>query len=58
MPDPAADYTRQVYATCSTYDLVIMVRPDADLDGTFTAWDEDEHEFIRVNGWLWTFEEA
>jgi hypothetical protein len=37
--------------------LFLLVKPDTDFDGTFKAWDMDEQEFIRVNGWLFTVEE-
>jgi hypothetical protein len=35
--------------------LNLMIRPGTDLDDCFKAWDLDEQEFIRVNGWLFTF---
>jgi len=52
-------FTREIYAHCSNglNDLYLMVQPNADLDGTFRAWDMDGQEFIRVNGWLFTIEE-
>ena len=37
-------------------DLHILARPGTDLDDCFRAWCCDEQEFIRVNGWLYTFE--
>ncbi len=36
-------------------DLLIIVKPGTDFDGTFRAWDSDEGEYITMNGWLWTF---
>jgi len=51
-------YTKELFASCAGYDLRISVQPDADLDGTFSAWDNDMEEMIRINGWMWTFEEA
>ena len=51
-------YTREVYAVCSMYELSLLVKPDADLDSEFVAWDLDEQEFINVNGWLFTIEDA
>lgn len=50
-------YTRAVFATGGDYDLYLWVKPDADLDGTFRAYDEDEDEWLRVNGWLFDIEE-
>lgn len=35
-------------------DLFLLVKPGTDLDDTFSAWDTDCQEFIRVNGWLFT----
>lgn len=48
-------YTKELMAECDECALPILVKPDADLDGTFKAWDMDNQEFIRINGWLWTF---
>jgi len=36
--------------------LNLLVRPGTDYDDAFKAWDTDGQEFIRINGWLWTFE--
>ncbi len=44
-------FTREIIATSSAYDLHLLVKPDADLDGSFTAFCTDEMEMIRVNGW-------
>jgi hypothetical protein len=54
----AAGFTRHVFASSSEYDFNLFVRPDADLDGTFEAYDDDGGEMLRVNGWLFTIEEA
>lgn len=61
MPDNTAilaGYTQELMAYSDTIciELHLFVKPDADLDGKFTAYDADECEFIRVNGWLFTFE--
>lgn len=50
-------YTRELMAYSSAGDLFILVKPGADLDDTFKAWDSDNQEFVRISGWLWTFEE-
>lgn len=47
-------YTQQVVADCGEHELFLLVKPDAILDSTFRAWDTDSHEFIRVNGWLYS----
>jgi len=49
-------YTEGFIADCGQHDLHILVKPDTDLDSTFKAWDADNQEFIRINGWLWSFE--
>ena len=47
-------FTREVIASNGEYDLYLLVRPDTDFDSTFKAWDTDNQEWIRVNGWLFT----
>jgi len=47
-------YTNEVYMEAGGYDLNLLVKPDADLDGTFKAWDMDEQAYIKVNGWNFT----
>lgn len=54
----AAGYTREVLADCGQHTLSLLVMPGQDYDDTFKAWDLDEDEYVIVNGWLWTFEEA
>lgn len=49
-------YTEEYMACCEAHDLFIMVKPGTDFDSAFKAWDSDAQEFIRINGWLWTFE--
>jgi hypothetical protein len=51
-----AGFTRELLAEGGAYSLHLFTRPDADLDGTFKAYDADECEFIRVNGWMFSFE--
>jgi len=46
-----------VTADSDEYTLELWVKPDADLDGTFRAWDEDESEWLKVNGWLFIIED-
>jgi hypothetical protein len=53
----AKGYTRPVFATGDGYDLELWVKPDVDLDGTFRAYDEDEDEWVKVNGWLFVIED-
>lgn len=50
-------FTRAVHASAGAIDLFLFVRPDADLDDRFKAWDTDAQCFIYVNGWLFTFED-
>ena len=51
-----AGYTKEVIASNQTYDLHLFVKPDCDFDDTFEAYDADNCEFIRVNGWLFEYE--
>lgn len=51
-------YTREVIASGIEHDLYLLVKPEADLSGTFKAWDMDNQEFIRVNGWLYSIEQT
>ncbi len=34
----------------------ILVKPTADLDGSFRAFVTDWNETVTIHGWLWTFE--
>lgn len=54
----AKGYTRRITADSSEYTLDLLVNPEADLDGRFKAFCMDELEWLKVNGWLFTFEEA
>lgn len=51
-------FTEEYLAECIESSIAILVRPGEDLDSTFTAWDMDNQEYIRINGWLWSFEKA
>lgn len=53
-----AGFTRELLAEGGPYSLHLFVTPDTDLDGTFKAYDADNCEWIKVNGWLFTFEEC
>lgn len=45
-------FTRRIELDGGPYTLDLLVHPQADLDGTFEAYDLDEGDFITVNGWL------
>lgn len=47
-------YTTFIHAMSGAYDLQLLVKPSADLDSTFKAFCLDEHEFLSVNGWLFS----
>lgn len=49
-------YTDKVSAFADSFEMVLPVKPDTDLDGRFRAWDMDEQEFITVNGWMFEFD--
>ncbi len=53
-----AGYTKELYLTSMEADLFVLVKPDADLDGIFKAWDTDNQQWIIVNGWTFTAEEV
>ncbi|WP_103727510.1 hypothetical protein [Novosphingobium sp. HII-3] len=48
----AAGYTDAVIADCSMYTLELLIKPGADLDGSFAAFNRNEREMLTVNGWL------
>jgi len=47
-----AGYTRELIVQGCYQDLHIFVKPNADLDGTFKAYDADECDWITINGWM------
>ncbi|PSH64673.1 hypothetical protein [Phyllobacterium sophorae] len=49
-------FTKEVMAFSDMVELHLLIKPDADLDDRFKAWDCDEQEYLQVNGWLFTFE--
>lgn len=49
-------FTKEIVASNNEMDLYLLVKPDADLGDTFKAWDTDNQEFLRVNGWLFSIE--
>lgn len=54
----AKGYTRAIWAESDDYTLSLLVKPDADIEGTFRAWDQDESEWLKVNGWLFSIEDV
>lgn len=51
-------YTKPIMAAYGTYELSLLVKPDADLDDRFEAFDRDECEMIRVKGWVAVIEDG
>ena len=51
-------FTRYVLADSDQVSLHLLIRPETDLDSTFRAWDTDEQTWIKVNRWLFTFEDV
>jgi hypothetical protein len=48
-----AGFTREIAAYSDQgHELYLLIKPETDLDSRFKAWDMEEQEFIRVNGWL------
>ena len=52
-----AGYTKQIIVSAGMDDLDLLVKPDVDLDDRFRAWDMDAQGYIKVNGWMCTFED-
>lgn len=50
-------FTRPILADGGPYSLELLIRDDADLDGEFEAYDLNEHDLLRVRGWLFSIEE-
>jgi hypothetical protein len=50
-------FTRTILADSDEVSLHLLIRPDTDLDSTVRAWDTDEQQWIKVNGWLFTIED-
>lgn len=50
-------YTESVEADCGEHVLYLLVKPNTDFESAFKAWDTDNQEFIRVNGWLYDVRE-
>ena len=51
-------YTQEIFAESDAGDqLYLLVQPNTDYDETFEAWDTENQEFIRVNGWLFSISE-
>jgi len=49
-------FTERYEADCAAFNLTILIRPGTDLDDTFTAFDPECCEYVRISGWLWTLE--
>jgi hypothetical protein len=50
-------YTQEVHAIADEgIELYLLVKPDTDFDGHFSAWDKDAQEFLLVTGWMFTIE--
>lgn len=49
-------YTEDWYADGDGFSGPVLLKPATDLDSTFRAFDLDEGEFVRLNGWMGTFE--
>lgn len=43
-------------ADCDAACMHISVKPGTDLEGTFEAFNHDDGEPVRINGWLWSFD--
>ena len=50
----ANGYTIPVFAEGDWYTLELLVKPTAALDEEFEAFDCEENQMVKVNGWLFT----
>nr|WP_319513363.1 hypothetical protein [uncultured Cohaesibacter sp.] len=48
--------THRISITSDQFDLDLLVDPDFDMDASFTAFDIDCGETIKVRGWMFTLE--
>ena len=48
----AAGYTQRCEIDGSGWCLSVLVRPNTDTETTFRAFDIEENELLRINGWL------
>ena len=46
-----AHFTTRAFIDTPSQSLDVYHAPDADTDGTFQAWCNDEQEMITINGW-------
>ena len=53
-----AGYTKEILLSSMEVNLFLLVKPETDLDSSFKAWDTDNQEWIRVNGWNFISEEV
>lgn len=53
-----AGYTESVLAAGPDRDMHLLVKPTTDFESTFKAWDTDNQEWLKVNGWMYQFETA
>jgi hypothetical protein len=53
-----AGFTRHVIADCGQHKFACLVKPDADLDGVVKVFNTDDQEWLCLNGWGWSFEDA
>lgn len=49
--------TRAVYIEAGASAFAALIRPQADLDGCFSAFDTDNCEMLAINGWLCSVED-
>jgi hypothetical protein len=45
-------FSRLINLTSDAVDLSVWIKPNTDLDSSFTAICDDTGETLRVNGWL------
>jgi len=54
----ARGYTREMFGESDQFTLILLVKPGVNLDDQFIAWDTEAYCYIRVNGWLFAFNDC
>jgi hypothetical protein len=50
-------YTKPMLASSIQGEFACLARPGDDMDGVVKVFDTDNQEWIRLNGWNWSFED-
>ena len=48
----AKGFTRRIWADSSDCSFDCLIKPEADLEGRLMAFDVENNEWVRLNGWM------